>query len=42
MCRGGLDRAERLSVAVTSRDFRVRGRVGQMTSKRPLPAEDAG
>ena len=26
MCRGGFDRAERLSLAVTSRDFRVRGR----------------
>jgi hypothetical protein len=33
MCRGGFDRAERLSVAVTSRDFRVRGR------KRQLPRE---
>jgi hypothetical protein len=36
MCRGGFDRAERLSVAVTSRarpDFRVRGR------KRQLPEE---
>jgi hypothetical protein len=30
MCRGGFDRAERLSVAVTSRDFRVRGRKRQM------------
>jgi hypothetical protein len=33
MCRGGFDRAERLSVAVTSRDFRVCGR------KRQLPEE---
>ena len=30
------------SVAVTSCDFRVRGRVGQTNRKRPLPAEDAG
>ena len=30
MCRGGFDRAERLSVAVTSRDFRVRGRKRQL------------
>ena len=36
MCRGGFDRAERLSVAVTSRarpDFRVRG----LGRKRQLP-----
>ena len=26
MCRGGFEGAERLSLAVTSRDFRVRGR----------------
>ena len=38
LCRGGFEQAERLSLAVTSRDFRVRGR----HSKRPAPAEDAG
>ena len=26
MCRGGFEGAERLNLAVTSRDFRVRGR----------------
>ena len=40
MCRGGFDRAQRLSLAVTSRDFRVRGRLGQ--ANRTVPAEDAG
>ena len=38
MCRGGFERAERLSLAVTSRDFRVCGR----HANRSVPVEDAG
>jgi len=42
MCKRGFEEAQRLSVAVTSRDFRVSGRHNDSGNRRPGPAEDRG
>ena len=42
MCKRGFEEAQRLSVAVTSRDFRVSGRHNDSGNRRPRPADVPG